>query len=333
MISVIMPVYKAEKYLDRSITSVLNQSYSDFELLLIDDGSPDNSGALCDEWTKKDARIKVFHKPNGGTSDARNFGIEKAQGDYITFIDCDDYVMPHWLNDMYSAAQKTGADIVKSGIYYVPEVDADFAPVKLDYNLSPFKTVRFKNESIAAREFFTRLLTYEGYNAVWNQLVKADIHKKCLFPSGHLNEDYHIFFSLLNYSNKISIIENIGYCWGQRSESQSRYHNDSFIADMISDYLLHHNEFISRYNDTENAKAALVRATELFFFYLASAQRMESIKSDLTKATWKKLYPVTKNYDMNQLLPKVLFFQYKIYSISDSLYYQIMRIKKAVSKQ
>ncbi len=106
MISVIMPVYKAEKYLDRSITSVLNQSYSDFELLLIDDGSPDNSGAICDEWAKSDSRIKAFHKPNGGTSDARNYGIEKAQGEYITFIDNDDYVLPNWLSDMHSAAEK-----------------------------------------------------------------------------------------------------------------------------------------------------------------------------------------------------------------------------------
>ena len=101
---------------------------------------------------------------------------------------------------------------------------------------------------------------------------------------------------------------------------------------MTEDYICHHNILVSEYSDTENAKAAVLRATELFFYYLASAQNTDSIKSPLTKQVWKKLYPVTRNYDMKQLLPKVLYLQYKIYSISNTLYYHIMRIKKAVSQ-
>ena len=91
-ISVIVPVYKAEKYLHRCVDSILAQTFTDFELLLINDGSPDNSGVICDEYAQKDNRIRVFHKENGGVSSARNIGLDNAKGEWITFIDSDDYI-------------------------------------------------------------------------------------------------------------------------------------------------------------------------------------------------------------------------------------------------
>ena len=94
MISIIVPIYNAEQYLHRCIDSILAQSYIDFELLLIDDGSPDNCGAICDEYANQDSRVHVFHKENEGVSSARNLGMAHAQGDWITFIDADDYVHP-----------------------------------------------------------------------------------------------------------------------------------------------------------------------------------------------------------------------------------------------
>ena len=97
MISVIVPIYKVEKYLRRCVDSILNQSYTDFELLLIDDGSPDNCPQICDEYARRDDRVRVFHKPNGGLSDARNYGIDRMKGDYVSFIDSDDYVGPDYL--------------------------------------------------------------------------------------------------------------------------------------------------------------------------------------------------------------------------------------------
>lgn len=94
-ISIIVPVYNVEQYLPRCIDSILNQSFADFELLLIDDGSKDKSGAICDEYTAKDSRIRVFHKENGGVSSARNLGLDNSKGDYITFVDADDYLLPN----------------------------------------------------------------------------------------------------------------------------------------------------------------------------------------------------------------------------------------------
>lgn len=102
MISIIVPVYKAEQYIHRCIDSILAQSHADFELLLVDDGSPDDCGAICDEYAAKDTRIRVFHKENGGVSSARNFGVDNAKGEWIAFIDADDYVHPDFLASLYA---------------------------------------------------------------------------------------------------------------------------------------------------------------------------------------------------------------------------------------
>ena len=96
MISIIVPIYKAEAFIARCIDSILVQTYQDWELLLVDDGSPDDSGKICDEYAAKDARIQVFHKPNGGVSSARNLGLKKAIGDWVSFIDADDYLLPEF---------------------------------------------------------------------------------------------------------------------------------------------------------------------------------------------------------------------------------------------
>ena len=332
MVSIIMPVYNAANYIDRAVCSVLNQTYSDYELLLVDDGCPYGSGKLCDKWAEKDNRIKSFHKPNGGTSDARNFGIEKARGEYIIFIDCDDFVLPNWLSDLYSVAVATNADIIKSGIYYVPETDVTDGPAVLDYNINPFKTIQYKSESISPYEFHVRLLKEHGYNAVWNQLVKSSILKKCPFPAGHLNEDYSIFFSILEYADNIQITDFIGYCWGQRTESQSRYRSDKFLADMICDFIFHYKMFKYDYNDAETANVALLSALKEFFWGLASSERIFGVDPCLISSVWEELYEQCKNTNIKEFSPNMLYLQYFVYKTSPSLYKRIINVKKAILK-
>ena len=111
LISIIVPVYNVEKFIDCCINSIISQTYENFELILVDDGSPDNCPVICDTWGKKDTRIKVFHKSNGGLSDARNFGIKYAKGDYITFIDSDDFVSSFYLETLYNLIVNNNADI------------------------------------------------------------------------------------------------------------------------------------------------------------------------------------------------------------------------------
>lgn len=130
-ISVIIPVYNAEKYLRKCIESVLNQTFGDFELLLVDDGSPDHSGEICDEYAQKDSRVHVFHKPNGGTANARNYGLDHSQGDYVAFIDNDDYVEPTYLGDMYSAMTHYDVDLVCCGAWLDEKSDGSYHSLRI----------------------------------------------------------------------------------------------------------------------------------------------------------------------------------------------------------
>ena len=119
VVSIIVPVYNTEKFLHRCIDSILTQTYTDFELLLIDDGSKDSSGTICDEYAAKDVRVRVFHKENGGVSSARNMGLDNARGEWITFVDSDDWIDDNYLEALYGACIVSGSDIVFCGFRVV----------------------------------------------------------------------------------------------------------------------------------------------------------------------------------------------------------------------
>lgn len=162
MISVIVPIFNAEKYLHRCIKRILAQDYTDYELLLIDDGSTDNSGTICDEYAIKDNRIRVFHKENGGVSSARNWGLDKAIGEYIMFVDSDDYMLPGMLEVMLSTLESKKADLVVCGTtetgggYWRPIAD-------VDYSINQLK------------ENFVSLLHTELLSPPWNKIYKKEI--------------------------------------------------------------------------------------------------------------------------------------------------------------
>ena len=187
-ISVIVPVYNAEKYLHRCIDSVLAQTYKDFELLLIDDGSKDSSGAICDEYAAKDTRVRVFHKENGGVSSARNLGLDNAQGEWITFVDSDDYIEENFLE---SFEGNLDADLVVGNMIICEagkspsDIDAHIVPGKycpiqsvLKGNLT--KTVfcapwgkLFRNDGIRDLRFDVGMTICEDTKFVYNYIAKA----------------------------------------------------------------------------------------------------------------------------------------------------------------
>ena len=120
LISVIVPIYNVEPYIHKCIDSIVSQTFADFELILVDDGSPDNCGKICDEYAKKDSRVHVIHKKNGGLASARNAGIDVAKGKYISFVDSDDYLDIDFLSAYYNAINDRDVDIVHSGLRYMP---------------------------------------------------------------------------------------------------------------------------------------------------------------------------------------------------------------------
>jgi raffinose-raffinose alpha-galactotransferase len=119
LVSVIIPVFNVEQYIERCVESVINQEYKNIEIILVDDGSTDQSGMLCDELATKDERIHVIHKKNGGLSSARNSGLEHASGEWVTFIDSDDWVTEDYVSGMYNTAEMSKADVVIGGVAYI----------------------------------------------------------------------------------------------------------------------------------------------------------------------------------------------------------------------
>ena len=181
-LSVIIPVYNAEKHLDRCIESIANQTYTNLEVILVDDGSPDNSGAICDEWAKKDDRIKVIHKPNGGVSSARNAGLDAATGEYIAFADSDDWLSIDAYSKCMSEAAASDADLVVFGY----ETHLSFGNTKTSMDCNMFTRYEYK-ENIARY-----ISTGVGFNAVWNKVFRARIindYNIRFDETMHINED------------------------------------------------------------------------------------------------------------------------------------------------
>ena len=122
LISVIVPVYNVEKFLDKCISSIVNQTYKNLEIILIDDGSTDESVQICDKWQEKDNRVRLTHKENTGVSDTRNIGLEKTTGEYICFVDSDDYIEPDYIENLYKSLTENNADIASitySSIFFM----------------------------------------------------------------------------------------------------------------------------------------------------------------------------------------------------------------------
>jgi len=331
MISVIMPIYKVEKYLDRTISSVLSQTHTDLELLLVDDGSPDNSGAICDEWAKKDPRIKVFHIPNSGVSYARNYGIERAQGEYIAFIDSDDFVKPEWLSDMYSVAKNTGADLVKGSLVRFVEDDDDLKNHGryVYHDIAIRSSDRFENEQISAYEYHRRLITDYRYSTPIH-LIKSDIQKKCLFAVGKRNEDYLCYFSILEYTENIQIIDSVCYCYGTHEDSITTSRDSSFSSDIAENSVKHSKIFILKYNDKKYATEALRRAMICFFYHTIGSERIDHIDYNYVRELWHSICYTINLIGTKNIVPPEIKTQYYLCKISLPLYLKLVKIKKGL---
>lgn len=164
MVSIIVPVYKAEQYIDRCIKSILSQTFQDYELILVDDGSPDNCGKICDEYAKKDKRIKVVHKKNEGVSAARNIGIELSKGEYIVFCDSDDYVHPQWCELLVDAIEKNIDSFVVCSYRKVNNDTLEPEPCK-------------KNENVSKAVSYYEIFKLGISGGVWNKVYKSSIIK------------------------------------------------------------------------------------------------------------------------------------------------------------
>lgn len=196
-ISVIVPVYNVEKYLKKCIESIINQTYKNLEIILVDDGSPDKCGDICDQYASNDNRIKVIHKKNGGLSDARNAGLDISTGEFITFVDSDDTISFDLYEKEIKIMNECGCDIVETSV----------TSVYLDKCLVPdYK----ETEIIDGAEAMTRYLKSDGNKiprtAVWSKLFRRKIWGDLRFPVGKIHEDYMLTVITFKRCNKYGII-------------------------------------------------------------------------------------------------------------------------------
>ena len=217
LISIIVPVYNVEEFLNQCIKSVLDQSYKKLEIILVDDGSTDRSGKICDRYQMTDARIKVIHKENGGLSDARNTGLRLAKGKYYSFIDSDDYISSEMIQTMFDSLKRNQCDIaVCNMIRFVDVVDS----VKFYYPTE-------REQVLAGTERFQTL----NQPSVCNKLFCSELFNNIKFPKGKYYEDTYVYHELLYQAKKIVLTGKDSYWYRARPDSivgRKQYTNQYF---------------------------------------------------------------------------------------------------------
>lgn len=198
LISIIVPIYNVEDYLRQCLDSILEQTLSHFEVILVNDGSPDSSGDICREYVEKDSRFHYFEKENGGLSDARNYGIERARGEYLTFIDSDDYIDPLHLEYLYNTLMNNDADISVSNYMNYHTSIATFY-------LHTFGDYYEKNYS--SEELLDNLAILErndlSFSTIWGKLYKRSVFSFLRFPKGVIGEDVALIYKIYTQVQKI----------------------------------------------------------------------------------------------------------------------------------
>ncbi len=208
LISVIVPIYNVEPYLDRCVRSIVEQTYTNLEIILVDDGSPDNCPAICDAWAEKDSRIKVIHKENGGLSDARNAGLVMASGELISFIDSDDWIEPTFYEKLWEVMQTSGAEIAACATIFVAE-DGEALRIR---QAAP--------ASMGKMEALRRLVMEDGvYQTVWNMLYRREVMDGIPFEKGKYNEDEFWTYRVLDRIERLATVSAPLYNYRQRGTS------------------------------------------------------------------------------------------------------------------
>ncbi|MEH7388532.1 glycosyltransferase [Bacillus sp. JJ1521] len=212
LVSIVVPIYKVEKYLNRCIETIINQTYKNIEIILVDDGSPDNCGAMAEEYAQLDNRIIVIHKKNGGLSDARNIGIKYVTGDFTIFVDSDDWLEKNMIEELVNISRKHKADVVQSAFYYAYE---DYLLFDDRYYKKDDPPIILGNKALMAE----LVLNERIKNFAWGKLYKTKIIKDIPFKKGVLFEDVFWAHNVMHLVNTYVIVHQPLYFYLQRSDS------------------------------------------------------------------------------------------------------------------
>lgn len=296
-VSVIVPVYNGEKYIDTCMKCLLEQTYSNIEIILVNDGSKDKSGEICDRYAQNNNNVKVVHKSNGGLSSARNAGIEASTGEFLYFYDVDDEITPDLVKDNVELAQKHNADVVLFCFWYYVEDRKELIPNQM-------KETFIGN----AKEFFesglTEVIEKEIFNAPWNKMVRRSVMEE---NNIRFNTDYPIYEDVIFASemfprvSKVVVNKEMYYKYFVRSSGTliTRYYPNLF--DAVS---LYYKNIVQYCNKYENHDTQLERFNYLYFRLIAAHLKQVSCHKDLAK---KEKYRLLKRICEDQLFRKAIY--------------------------
>lgn len=293
-ISVVVPIYNVENYINQCVDSILKQTYKNLEIVLVDDGSTDQSGSICDSYKEKDSRIIVIHKRNGGLSDARNTGLDVCKGDFISFVDSDDYLAPFFYEMMMGVAEKRGCDIValKGGTsFWDREADPVLAKNKNEF------TVRYLN----AYDVLEKMLYQEIATGAPFKIYKKETFDGIRFPVGYLYEDVATTYKPFFKAEKCAIVEADIYAYRKRRDSIIRqsFSSKKMICLDIFDQLV---------NDKQLKEIGLQKAAKSRVYAMTYSVFLQVPRNDKKKQKiiWNKLKTVQKDimFDTSRIMRK-----------------------------
>lgn len=281
-ISAIIPVYNAEQYVGKCIDSILAQTHTDFEIILINDGSKDNSEQICTEYTEKYSNIKLINKENGGVSAARNTGVEHATGEYVSFIDADDTITPDYFETLFNCAQKNDADIVCCDFFEILNGQS------VSMNTPKVLTPRLVDSEYEL--FFDLVDCKEAYGtSVWAKIIKTSLAKKVKFKPLSFGEDQIYMFDLFALNPKVYLVDYKGYYYIRNEDSVTVKSGDFSIKRNLDELEMHRYKFENLPTD---AKALYPRFYDRYaasVSVLARTAAMQSSKAERSECRKKAL--------------------------------------------
>jgi len=295
-ISIIIPVYNSTLYLKQCVESILAQTYHNLEILLVDDGSTDDSPKICDEYATKDSRIITIHKQNGGTSDARNVGLEKASGDYITFMDNDDYWSnPEALNDIVKIIDETQPDVVMhTNMVYWQDKEKTVNPSSFDRRLVSGK----KREDAVGNLIKSGMLTV----TVWTKLVKTSLIREhdLYFKKGIRNEDTDWIARMLIYAERFEWYDKPFYMYRKGHETaQTSQEMKYYMVNDLKNILIEYTEYAQQHMDEKYRRVFYSYLAYPYAVWMGQAYLIEQNEQIKKDRKLMKKYDYLLSYDMN----------------------------------
>lgn len=304
LVSVIVPVYNVEKYIARCMESILNQSFKEFEVILVDDGSLDDSGNICDQYALSDERVQVIHKVHNGLSEARNTGLKSARGEFVTYIDSDDFVSNDYLSTLLDVQTKNGCDIVS-------------ASFKIFYDNEDIKNIQQSDEVVryTGREACRLVLRGELPSSSCNMLIRKSIAERHLFPGNKYHEDEFTTFRYYLATDKVCKVNRILYYYYQRESS---------IMHQFGQPVLDELESADNYCEICSQIAPELVMVARYRKYMMIHQILDDYPE--IKEVYPEQYQEMVKY-MKNYLKKLIF------NPQESLHYKILAIKKYFNRK